>query len=186
MINLKVGRYRNRLTGIARAGTFPFSHSHKLINRLQRIISGFFSKSNQHFASAYLRPRQVATLTGRLLSGEPETIRFRFWEATRGLQLQVCCDSVEQCVFRTELGVEKGSRRWRGGQAKCPAGTKKVSFCFDFLKWIHECTKFAVTVKLEAFGCCKAWHLLGCFIFHLFFHISVISDSSNKLTIKGI
>ena len=38
LINLKVGRYRNRLTGIARAGTFPLTFSHKLINRLQRIL----------------------------------------------------------------------------------------------------------------------------------------------------
>ncbi|KAE9556511.1 hypothetical protein FO519_000205 [Halicephalobus sp. NKZ332] len=102
------GRYRNRVTGIARAQVFSFE--------------------NQRFAAAYVRPFQRATLTGRLLSGEQETIRFRAWEATRNVQLKLCCDNTENCVFETEIGVFRGSRRWREFTATCPAGTSTVIF----------------------------------------------------------
>lgn len=67
-----------------------------------------FSFDNQRFAAAYVRPFQRATLTGKLLSGEKETIRFRGWEATRNVQLKVCCDTTETCVFETEIGVYRG------------------------------------------------------------------------------
>uniref|UniRef100_A0A914C4X5 Uncharacterized protein n=1 Tax=Acrobeloides nanus TaxID=290746 RepID=A0A914C4X5_9BILA len=102
------GRYRNRVTGIARARVF--------------------STANQHFAAAYVRPFQRATLTGKLLSREQETIRFRAWEATRNVQLRVCCDSTENCVFETDLGIKRGTRRWMVYQATCPAGTSKIIF----------------------------------------------------------
>uniref|UniRef100_A0AC34Q2I8 Uncharacterized protein n=1 Tax=Panagrolaimus sp. JU765 TaxID=591449 RepID=A0AC34Q2I8_9BILA len=102
------GRYRNRVTGIARAQVFSFE--------------------NQRFAAAYVRPFQRATLTGKLLSGEQETIRFRAWEATRNVQLKVCCDTTENCVFETEIGVFRGSRRWREHTATCPKGTSKIIF----------------------------------------------------------
>lgn len=85
-----------------------------------------FSTANQHFAAAYVRPFQRATLTGKLLSREQETIRFRAWEATRNVQLRVCCDSTENCVFETDLGIKRGTRRWMVYQATCPAGTSKV------------------------------------------------------------
>ncbi|TMS38125.1 hypothetical protein L596_004920 [Steinernema carpocapsae] len=103
-----VGRYRNRVTGIARAQVF--------------------SHSNQRFAAAYVRPKQRATLTANILSGEKETLRFRAWEATRDVQLRVCCDNTQNCVFETEKGVKRGTRRWIEHMATCPQGTKKVIF----------------------------------------------------------
>ncbi|KAK0398533.1 hypothetical protein QR680_002637 [Steinernema hermaphroditum] len=103
-----IGRYRNRVTGIARAQVF--------------------SHSNQRFAAAYVRPKQRATLTASILSGEAETLRFRAWEATRDVQLRVCCDNTQNCVFETDKGVKRGTRRWIEHTATCPQGTKKVIF----------------------------------------------------------
>uniref|UniRef100_A0A1I8BGU3 Venom protein n=1 Tax=Meloidogyne hapla TaxID=6305 RepID=A0A1I8BGU3_MELHA len=106
-----VGQYKNRLTGIAK--------------------SEFFSTRNQRFAASYLKPGQRSTLTGRVLSGEQANIRFWVWEATRDLQLRVCCDDTgneEQCVFQTDKGVKRGSRRWIEQTATCPQGTKKIIF----------------------------------------------------------
>lgn len=88
---------------------------------------GVFSDKNQRFAAAYVRPHQRATLTGKFLSSEQQTIRFRAWEATRNVQLRLCCDTTENCVFETELGIKRGTRRWLVYRATCPAGTKKVS-----------------------------------------------------------
>ncbi|VDM44895.1 unnamed protein product [Toxocara canis] len=102
------GRYRNRLTGIAH--------------------SKVFSKSNQRFAAAYVRPHQWAALTTSLISGQAETIRFRAWEATTGLQLRGCCDSIKNCPFHTELGVNKESRNWKDYSLTCPKGTSKLIF----------------------------------------------------------
>ncbi|KAL3098529.1 hypothetical protein niasHT_021388 [Heterodera trifolii] len=106
-----VGRYRNRLTGISQ--------------------SEVFSTRNQRFAASYLKPGQRSTLTGRLLSGDRATVRFKAWEATRSLQLRVCCDRTdreENCVFATELGVKRSSRKWTDHLATCPQGTKKIIF----------------------------------------------------------
>uniref|UniRef100_A0A1I7ZAZ9 Mucin-5AC n=1 Tax=Steinernema glaseri TaxID=37863 RepID=A0A1I7ZAZ9_9BILA len=103
-----IGRYRNRVTGIARAQVF--------------------SHSNQRFAAAYVRPKQRATLTASILSGDAETLRFRAWEATRDVQLRMCCDNTENCVFATDRGVKRGTRRWIEHTATCPQGTKKVIF----------------------------------------------------------
>uniref|UniRef100_A0A914LAP6 Uncharacterized protein n=1 Tax=Meloidogyne incognita TaxID=6306 RepID=A0A914LAP6_MELIC len=105
-----VGQYKNRLTGIAK--------------------SEFFSTRNQRFAASYLKPGQRSTLTGRVLSGEQANIRFWVWEATRDLQLRVCCDDTNdrQCVFQTDRGVKRGSRRWVEQDATCPQGTKKIIF----------------------------------------------------------
>uniref|UniRef100_A0A915MZN6 Uncharacterized protein n=1 Tax=Meloidogyne javanica TaxID=6303 RepID=A0A915MZN6_MELJA len=88
----------------------------------------FFSTRNQRFAASYLKPGQRSTLTGRVLSGEQANIRFWVWEATRDLQLRVCCDDTNdrQCVFQTDRGVKRGSRRWVEQDAMCPQGTKKV------------------------------------------------------------
>jgi hypothetical protein len=53
------------------------------------VFSGIFSAANQRFASAYVRPQQVATLSAVLVPGgvggeaAGETLRFRFFEATR-------------------------------------------------------------------------------------------------------
>jgi hypothetical protein len=105
------GRYQNRLTGIARAE--------------------IFSHSNRRFAAAYLKPGQRATLTGRLFSGEEETIRFRAWEATRDLRLRVCCEDnrkEKNCVWETDKGVKRGSRRWREHQVTCAKGSRKIIF----------------------------------------------------------
>uniref|UniRef100_A0A915E8R3 Uncharacterized protein n=1 Tax=Ditylenchus dipsaci TaxID=166011 RepID=A0A915E8R3_9BILA len=77
------GRYRNRLTGIARAREV-------------------FLQSNKRFAAAYVQSNQKATLTAKILSGQQETVRFRAWEATRDVQLRVCCDTDQDCVFETE------------------------------------------------------------------------------------
>ncbi|VDK53153.1 unnamed protein product [Anisakis simplex] len=101
------GRYRNHLTGIAHA----------------RI----FGKKNKRFAAAYVKPKQWAALTTKLLSGQSETIRFRAWEATSGVQLRVCCDSFKMCPFVSELGVSKKNRNWIEHSATCPQGTSKVS-----------------------------------------------------------
>uniref|UniRef100_A0A914H1X1 Uncharacterized protein n=1 Tax=Globodera rostochiensis TaxID=31243 RepID=A0A914H1X1_GLORO len=106
-----VGRYRNRLTGISQ--------------------SEVFSTRNQRFAASYLKAGQRSMLTGRLLSGDRTTIRFRAWEATRALQLRVCCDRTdrdENCVFETELGAKRASRKWKDHLATCPQGTKKIIF----------------------------------------------------------
>ncbi|KAI1714500.1 hypothetical protein DdX_08596 [Ditylenchus destructor] len=104
------GRYRNRLTGIARAQVF--------------------SHTNRRFAASYVRPNQRATLSGRILTGEEETIRFRAWEATRDVRLRLCCDTVDDlyCVWESEKGVRRGSRRWKEHTATCPKGTKKMIF----------------------------------------------------------
>uniref|UniRef100_A0A915EQG1 Uncharacterized protein n=1 Tax=Ditylenchus dipsaci TaxID=166011 RepID=A0A915EQG1_9BILA len=115
------GRYRNRLTGIARAQ--------------------FFSQSNKRFAAAYVQSNQKATLTAKILSGQQETVRFRAWEATRDVQLRVCCDTDQDCVFETERGVRRGSRRWKEHTATCPKGTQKPSCT---LRIVFECVNEGV------------------------------------------
>uniref|UniRef100_A0A7E4ZVJ2 Mucin-5AC n=1 Tax=Panagrellus redivivus TaxID=6233 RepID=A0A7E4ZVJ2_PANRE len=102
------GLYRNRVTGIARAQVFSFE--------------------NERFAASYVRPFQRSTLSAKLLSGESDTIRFRAWEATRNVQLRVCCDTTDNCVFETDLGVMRGSRQWREYKATCPKGSSKIIF----------------------------------------------------------
>lgn len=91
-------------------------------------IPEIFSEGNQRFAAAYVRPLQRATLTGKILSSSEAAIfRFRAWEATRDVQLRVCCDSTENCVYETELGVKRGSRRWKEHTVTCEKGTQKVA-----------------------------------------------------------
>uniref|UniRef100_A0A914ZCL2 Uncharacterized protein n=1 Tax=Panagrolaimus superbus TaxID=310955 RepID=A0A914ZCL2_9BILA len=80
------GRYRNRVTGIARAQIFSFD--------------------NQRFAAAYVRPFQRATLTGKLLSGEKETIRFRGWEATRNVQLKIIFECINHGIYQGACGID--------------------------------------------------------------------------------
>ncbi|CAD5220608.1 unnamed protein product [Bursaphelenchus okinawaensis] len=102
------GRYRNSVTGIARGDTF--------------------NEQNQRFAASYVKPHQRSTLTAIINATRDETIEFQAWEAARNIQLRVCCDSVENCVFETEIGVKRGSRKWRTFQATCPAGTQEIFF----------------------------------------------------------
>ncbi|CAD5227333.1 unnamed protein product [Bursaphelenchus xylophilus] len=102
------GRYRNSVTGIARGDNF--------------------NERNQHFAASYVKPFQRSTLSARINATKVETIEFQAWEAARNIQLRVCCDTTENCVFETEIGVKRGSRRWKLHYASCPVGTQKVLF----------------------------------------------------------
>ncbi len=91
-------------------------------------ITEVFDEGNQRFAAAYVRPHQRATLTTRLLFDGEQSIRFRSWEATRGVQLSMCCG--RECPFRTEIGVKRGSRNWLDHEVTCPKGTDQVSSHF--------------------------------------------------------
>jgi len=113
-----IGRFRNRLTGIARAQVF--------------------GEDNQRFAAAYVRSKQRATLTARVLFDNEQTVRFRSWEATRGVTLSMCCD--HNCLWKTEIGVKRGSRYWIDREVTCPAGTQKIMFvCENFGKHQGAC-----------------------------------------------
>lgn len=68
---------------------------------------------------------------------------------SRDLQLRMCCDGDKpgqgQCVFHTDLGVKRGSRRWQQYSATCPQGTKKVDLFETWQTQLREIqTKFSV------------------------------------------
>ena len=52
------------------------------------------------------------------------TVRFRAWEATKGMRLRVCCDDF--CPFSTDIG--KSRRKWRQLRVTCPAETRQLAF----------------------------------------------------------
>jgi hypothetical protein len=60
-------------------------------------------------------------------------INFQVWEATKNMQLKLCCGSLKTCVFETDLGLKRGTRKWLSQQAVCPSNTKRVR---EF-KFIH-------------------------------------------------
>ena len=88
---------------------------------------GFFTPRNRRFAAAFLRPHEQATLSINVPAGYTPSIALRSWETTRGLQLKVCCDTTQTCVYHSELGVAYGTRHWLPTNANCPKYTKRVS-----------------------------------------------------------
>lgn len=68
---------------------------------------------------------------------------------TRDLQLRLCCDGTdrdEQCVFQTDKGIRRGTRRWLEHTAICPQGTKKVGRNFDPI------SSFVDHIRMPEFG----------------------------------
>nr|CDJ83835.1 Protein Y43D4A.5, isoform b [Haemonchus contortus] len=90
-----------------------------------------FSPTNRHFAGTLLRAQQMATLTMQASTLEPFIISFDSWEATREMQMRVCCDDV--CPLTTYSGSLKGERSWRRLALQCPKTTRTVTFeCLNF------------------------------------------------------
>ncbi|VDO44506.1 unnamed protein product [Haemonchus placei] len=58
---------------------------------------------------------------------EPFIISFDSWEATREMQMRVCCDDV--CPLTTYSGSLKGERSWRRLALQCPKTTRTVGVC---------------------------------------------------------
>lgn len=94
--------------------------------------SEWFSAINKHYVGTYLKPQQRSILSAHLpkSSAETITIKFKLWEAAKNLQLKVCCGNRKTCVFETEIGLKRGTRKWLSRQATCPGGTELVSIIF--------------------------------------------------------
>uniref|UniRef100_A0A5S6QTG4 MAM domain-containing protein n=1 Tax=Trichuris muris TaxID=70415 RepID=A0A5S6QTG4_TRIMR len=82
------------------------------------------------FAAAYLDSKDTALMETVKRMASPATIRFKYYEATNGVQLLVCCGDPrpEACSFKSNLGVTPEDHNWQTGMAKCPAGTDKIVF----------------------------------------------------------
>ncbi|EYB98740.1 hypothetical protein Y032_0128g1422 [Ancylostoma ceylanicum] len=90
-----------------------------------------FSLSNRRFAGALLSGQQMATISLKVITMEPFTISFDAWEATRELQMRVCCD--DSCPLATDFGGRIGDRSWRRLTMECPGNTHLVTFeCMNF------------------------------------------------------
>lgn len=100
--------------------------------RYYPVTLDIFSSMNGRFLGAYLRPQQRAVLFAELppsfqtKNQAAAIINFKVWEATRGLQLKACCDNLTYCVYQTDIGLKRGTRRWLDKEAICPIGTRKV------------------------------------------------------------
>ncbi|KAL6737195.1 hypothetical protein Aduo_010861 [Ancylostoma duodenale] len=90
-----------------------------------------FSLSNRRFAGALLSGQQMATISLKVITMEPFTISFDAWEATRELQMRVCCD--DTCPLATDFDGRIGDRSWRRLTMECPGNTHSVTFeCMNF------------------------------------------------------
>ncbi|KAK6015033.1 hypothetical protein OSTOST_19553 [Ostertagia ostertagi] len=98
-----------------------YNESYRRVDR-----APIFSLNNRHFAGTLLRGLQMATLTLQTETVEPFAVSFDSWEATRELQLRVCCDDF--CPLSTYSGYRMGDRSWRRLALQCPAGTRTVGF----------------------------------------------------------
>ncbi|KAI6236083.1 hypothetical protein M3Y95_00119900 [Aphelenchoides besseyi] len=104
--------------------------------------SNFFSLNNTKFASSYLRPFERSTLSVDLtnLNARSKIVQFHVWESVRNMQLRFCCGSTNDCVYETNLGVLKGTRRWLKQTSSCPSGTKRLIFeCVNHGKYQGAC-----------------------------------------------
>ncbi|KAK5970892.1 hypothetical protein GCK32_001174 [Trichostrongylus colubriformis] len=110
-----------------------FNKSYRRVDR-----APVFSPSNRHFAATLLRGQQMATLTIQTTTLEPFLVGFDSWEATRDMQMRVCCDDV--CPLTTNSGYRMGDRSWQRLATQCPATTRTLSFeCMNFGKRRGAC-----------------------------------------------
>ncbi|KHJ44742.1 hypothetical protein D918_04977 [Trichuris suis] len=85
-------------------------------------------RSCNSFAAAYLSGKDTALMETAKKMVSPANIRFKYYEATDGVQLLVCCGDPrpEVCPFKSNLGASPEDKNWQTGTATCPAGTDKV------------------------------------------------------------
>ncbi|KAK6751579.1 hypothetical protein RB195_003159 [Necator americanus] len=90
-----------------------------------------FSSTNQRFAGTLLNGQEMAEMSLKVITMEPLTVGFNYWEATPNMQMRACCD--DNCPVTTNFGVHMGDRSWRQLFLQCPANTHTITFeCMNF------------------------------------------------------
>ncbi len=81
--------------------------------------------SGDWYATAYLRPKQLAVMETEVLVEETKEaqVLFQYFEGDKGVKLSVCCNGDQACTFKSPA---TGQRQWMTQSAHCPKGTKKV------------------------------------------------------------
>uniref|UniRef100_A0A914W7B6 MAM domain-containing protein n=1 Tax=Plectus sambesii TaxID=2011161 RepID=A0A914W7B6_9BILA len=101
---VRVGRFKNPVTGIVRAA------------------------AGTRYSAAYLKHGSVAKLEATVKLSHDRVIRFQHYEATAGIQMKGCCDGDDNCPFQTNPEVNAVDLKWSTASFQCPAGTKKILF----------------------------------------------------------
>ncbi len=83
------------------------------------------------YAAAYMLSGQKAGIQADVELKEDRAIKFRYYEATNGLQIKGCCDTNRNCPFASNKDITIRDKRWKNGSFFCPAGTSKVRICLQ-------------------------------------------------------
>ncbi|VDM42248.1 unnamed protein product [Toxocara canis] len=98
----------------------------QFMNRVTGVKEG---TEGDFYAATFLFPREMAGLAADLANlTQPIRLRFQYYEGTHGVQLKGCCDSLEDCFFRSDKFVTVSDRTWKLTEFTCPPGTTQIIF----------------------------------------------------------
>ncbi|VDK45819.1 unnamed protein product [Anisakis simplex] len=98
----------------------------QFMNRVTGVKEG---TEGDFYAATFLFPREMAGLAVELNNlTEAIRLRFQFYEGTHGVQLKGCCDSLDNCPFRSDKFVSISDRTWKLSDFTCAPGTTEIIF----------------------------------------------------------